>query len=34
MMGGGRYDGLVGLFGVEPVPTVGFGLATPRWQTL
>ncbi len=26
MMGGGRYDGLVGLFGVEPIPTVGFGL--------
>ncbi len=26
MMGGGRYDGLVGLFGVEPVATVGFGL--------
>jgi histidyl-tRNA synthetase len=26
IMGGGRYDGLVGLFGVEPVPTVGFGL--------
>lgn len=26
MMGGGRYDGLVGLFGVAPVPTVGFGL--------
>lgn len=25
MMGGGRYDGLVGLFDVEPVPTVGFG---------
>lgn len=25
MMGGGRYDGLVGLFGVEPTPTVGFG---------
>jgi histidyl-tRNA synthetase len=25
MMGGGRYDGLVGLFGVEPIPTVGFG---------
>lgn len=25
MMGGGRYDGLVGLFGVPPVPTVGFG---------
>ncbi len=26
MMGGGRYDGLVGLFGVEPISTVGFGL--------
>src|SRR5579859_3012729 len=26
MLGGGRYDGLVALFGVEPVPTVGFGL--------
>jgi histidyl-tRNA synthetase len=25
MLGGGRYDGLIGLFGVEPVPTVGFG---------
>jgi len=25
MLGGGRYDGLVALFGVEPVPTVGFG---------
>ena len=25
MFGGGRYDGLVGLFGVEPVQTVGFG---------
>jgi histidyl-tRNA synthetase len=25
MLGGGRYDGLVGLFGVEPVPTAGFG---------
>lgn len=25
MMGGGRYDGLVGLFGVAAVPTVGFG---------
>lgn len=25
MMGGGRYDGLVGLFGVEPIATVGFG---------
>lgn len=26
MMGGGRYDGLVGLFGVKTIPTVGFGL--------
>lgn len=26
MFGGGRYDGLVGLFGVEPLPTVGFGM--------
>jgi histidyl-tRNA synthetase len=26
MFGGGRYDGLVGEFGVEPVPTVGFGM--------
>lgn len=26
MFGGGRYDGLVGLFGVEPAATVGFGL--------
>lgn len=26
MFGGGRYDGLVGMFGVEPVPTVGFGM--------
>lgn len=25
MLGGGRYDGLVGLFGVDAVPTVGFG---------
>jgi histidyl-tRNA synthetase len=24
MMGGGRYDGLVGLFGVETVPVIGF----------
>lgn len=23
MFGGGRYDGLVGLFGVDPIPTVG-----------
>jgi histidyl-tRNA synthetase len=26
MGGGGRYDGLVGLFGVEPVPTVGYAM--------
>jgi len=26
MFGGGRYDGLIGLFGVEPVPTIGFGM--------
>ncbi len=25
MAGGGRYNGLVGLFGVDPVPTIGFG---------
>ena len=30
MFGGGRYDGLVGMFGAEPIPTVGFapGLTT------
>ncbi len=27
MFGGGRYDGLVGLFGVEPIPTVGFAMS-------
>jgi histidyl-tRNA synthetase len=26
MLGGGRYDGLVGLFGVEPVPTIGWAM--------
>lgn len=26
MFGGGRYDGLVGEFGAEPVATVGFGM--------
>ncbi|HVW23419.1 MAG TPA: histidine--tRNA ligase [Candidatus Saccharimonadales bacterium] len=26
MFGGGRYDGLISLFGVEPLPTVGFGM--------
>jgi len=32
MLGGGRYDGLVGLFGVEPVPTVGFGFGDLTFQ--
>ncbi len=26
MFGGGRYDGLIELFGVEPLPVVGFGM--------
>ena len=26
MFGGGRYDGLVGMFGVEPLPTIGVGI--------
>lgn len=26
LFGGGRYDGLVGQFGVEPLPTIGFGM--------
>ncbi len=30
LFGGGRYDGLVGVFGVEPVPTVGFGFGDVR----
>ncbi|HSX27164.1 MAG TPA: histidine--tRNA ligase [Patescibacteria group bacterium] len=32
MFGGGRYDGLVGLFGVDSVPTVGFGLGDVTLQ--
>ncbi len=32
MFGGGRYDGLVGQFGVEPVPTVGFGMGDVTLQ--
>lgn len=32
MFGGGRYDGLVGLFGVEPLPTVGFGMGDVTMQ--
>lgn len=27
MFGGGRYDGLVGLFGVESIPTIGFAMS-------
>lgn len=27
LFGGGRYDGLVGLFGVEPLPTIGFAMS-------
>lgn len=26
LFGGGRYDGLVGMFGGEPIPAVGFGM--------
>lgn len=32
MFGGGRYDGMVGMFGVEPVPTVGFGMGDVTLQ--
>lgn len=32
LFGGGRYDGLVGLFGVDPVPTVGFGMGDVTFQ--
>lgn len=32
MFGGGRYDGMVGLFGVEPVPTIGFGMGDVTLQ--
>lgn len=32
IMGGGRYDGLVGLFGVEPIATAGFGLGDVTLQ--
>jgi len=32
MFGGGRYDGLIGVFGVEPVPTVGFGMGDVTLQ--
>lgn len=32
MFGGGRYDGLVGMFGVEPVPTVGIAFGDVTLQ--
>lgn len=32
MFGGGRYDGLVGELGAEPVPTVGFGMGDVTFQ--
>lgn len=32
MFGGGRYDGLVAKFGVEPVSTVGFGMGDVTLQ--
>lgn len=32
LFGGGRYDGLVGLFGVEPMATVGVGLGATTMQ--
>lgn len=32
MFGGGRYDGLVGAFGVEPLPTVGFAMGDVTLQ--
>ena len=32
MFGGGRYDGLVGAFGVDPVATVGFGMGDVTLQ--
>ncbi len=32
MFGGGRYDGLIGQFGVEPVPAVGFAFGDASFQ--
>lgn len=32
LFGGGRYDGLVGLFGVEPIATVGVGMGATTMQ--
>ena len=28
--GGGRYDGLIGMFGKKPIPSVGFSLGMER----
>ncbi len=33
MFGGGRYDALVSAFGVEPTPTVGFGMGDVTLQS-
>lgn len=32
LFGGGRFDGLVGLFGVESIPTIGVGLGATTMQ--
>jgi histidyl-tRNA synthetase len=32
MFGGGRYDGLIAQFGVEPVPSVGFAFGDVTFQ--
>lgn len=32
LFGGGRYDGLVGLFGVEPISTVGYAIGGTTFQ--
>lgn len=34
IFGGGRYDGLVGLFGVDHLPTIGFGLGDVTLRNL
>ncbi len=32
LFGGGRYDGLVGLFGAEPIATIGFGVGDVTFE--
>lgn len=32
LLGGGRYDGLVGQMGVDPVPTIGFAIGDVTFQ--